>query len=214
MSKTPSDISNYYERAIIDGGNDDLSFYELPADVYEFLRNKVGVGVISFDIGYGAGHCSKWLHDCGCDVVSVDLIEPSLAFEDHYLDSIRMSVHQASASDFRITRMFDILVARNVLHFMSREVVGNLIEEWATQSKPSAHMYLTCFTNIERTDSEGNRQLLRGEANFEAEEFIDLIRCTLGSWRVSVEIVEHQQTNKNGRPYFLSRNVIAKCRKE
>jgi hypothetical protein len=210
-TRRTSDLREYYEGAVVTRDNDDESLFEIPTDMLDYLTPKLEEGARCLDIGYGAGYHSKWLHDAGCHVTAVDIIDPKLAFDVDHINSSRMDIHQMSALDFRIGSPFDILICRNVMHFFPSIEVGRLLREWAINGSASSKMYITCFTNIERIDRYGRRQIFDSEANFRTEEYLNLANDLLGDWDVEINEQKHVQTNSRGQNFFKSNNIILKC---
>ncbi len=206
-----NELGAFYEGLIQNFGGSDPEFHCLPSSVTEFIARNAKSGATSFDVGSGAGHVSRWMFDRGCQVTSIDIVDPSIVFDTDMRESARANLIRMPIEYYRFDEAFDILVCKNVLHFLPSYVVTSLILDWAALGKAGARMYLTCFTDIRRIDS-ANREITHdNEANFSMDKFLHSSKMALSGWTVECELLDYSEVNAGGQKYFSAKNVIMRC---
>ncbi|MCX4628506.1 methyltransferase domain-containing protein [Streptomyces sp. NBC_01443] len=160
----------------------------------------------ALDLGYGAGAYTIALAEAGFAVVAVDQApaEPLL----HRLSECeglaeRVTVVESLIEQYPIQEDFGVLVAKDVLHYLSQHDVEALLTQAVERSRSVNMHYLEVFTEISRTDAHGVQIHIEGEARYTPESFSRALERIYKGWDVTVNWDDHtEQDTRSRRTYF------------
>ncbi|MFJ3636213.1 MULTISPECIES: class I SAM-dependent methyltransferase [Streptomyces] len=160
----------------------------------------------ALDLGYGAGAYTFALAEAGFTVVAVDQApaEPLLRRLSQREDvAERVTVVESLLEQYPVEEDFGVLVAKDVLHYLSQHDAEALLTQAVRASRsPSLH-YLEVFTAISRTDPQGVQIHIEDEARYTPESFTDALEQIYAGWDVSLTWNDHtEQDTRSRRTYF------------
>ncbi len=169
----------------------------------------------ALDLGYGAGTYTIALAEAGFTVVAVDQApaEPLFQRLSEYENlADRVTVVESLIEQYSVQEDFGVLVAKDVLHYLSQHDVEVLLTQ-AVQSSRSVNLhYLEVFTEISRTGAHGVQIHIEGEARYTPESFSRALERIYEGWDVTVRWDDHtEQDTCSCRTYFeaMRATVIA-----
>ncbi|MFI1884929.1 class I SAM-dependent methyltransferase [Streptomyces jumonjinensis] len=160
----------------------------------------------ALDLGYGAGAYTVALAQAGFTVVAVDQApaEPLLhRLSPHEDLAKRVTVEELLIEQYPIQEDFGVVVAKDVLHYLSQHDTESLLTR-AVQRSCSVNLhYLEVFTAISRTDARGNQIHIEGEARYTPESFSRVLERIYEGWHVTLRWDDHtEQDIRSRRTYF------------
>ncbi|MDX3711261.1 methyltransferase domain-containing protein [Streptomyces europaeiscabiei] len=172
-----------------------------------FLESiREGTPQTALDLGCGAGNHSIAMARAGYFVVAVDQV-PSLLLLRH-LEAQgdwrhRIDVRESLVEEYSIDHGFGIVVARDVLHYLSKPDVVSVLESAVANAHSSSHHYLEVFTSITRRSRDGRLRKMEGEAGYSPESFGRLIERLYHGWDVALFWDEHaEKDSRTGENCF------------
>lgn len=218
--KQKSTVKSFYENIIKNNlPNEENLSSEAASDFKELLDNtSVEKNSRALDLGYGYGNYSILLAEKGYRVLSVDYISPS-----YFKDRIRNTniakktkvLHQ-DLNFFIPKGKIDILVAKDVLHFLPSSKALFLISESIKLTNINGFHYLVIFTDIERQSDNGDQIVIENEANFTSDHFINLINKLYKGWKIKIKVEDYKEksrSNTKGKFYFKAKRITIVARK-
>lgn len=174
----------------------------------------------ALDLGYGAGAYTIALAEAGFTVVALDQVpaEPLLRrLSLHEELAQRVTVVESLIEQYVFEEDFGLLVAKDVLHYLSQHEVEAVLTR-AVQSSRSANVhYLEVFAGISRTDASGGQIRIEGEARYTPEALSHALGRIYEGWDVTVGWDDHtEQDTHSRRPYFEATRAtvtaVRRCR--
>ncbi|WP_405360778.1 methyltransferase domain-containing protein [Kitasatospora sp. NBC_00085] len=160
----------------------------------------------ALDLGYGAGAYTIALAEAGFTVVAVDqapaepLLHRLLARKDL---AERVTVVESLIEKYAVQEDFGLLVAKDVLHYLSQQDVERLLTGAVRSSRSVNLHYLEIFTAISRTDAHDGQIHIEGEARYTPDTLGRALERIYDGWDVSVRWDDHtEQDTRSGRSYF------------
>ncbi len=214
------ELAIYYNNAIKQTNvNTEHLFDDVSKDfiscVEELSANKCKVGM---DIGYGYGNYTLCMLDHDFYVDAIDLIETDMIF--HRIPQLkveeRFNAFKCNIMNFQFKRKYDLVVAKDVLHFLSENDMRrilNCIKKW---SKKNAINYFVVFTNITRKDKRGKIKYINGEARLSQNELIEIINSIYTDWMIEIKSENYIEYDKYNEGYYfkaIKNTIIVKNRK-
>ena len=208
-----NEIKKYYEKLIINKINkeglfgdpkDDLYFMSLPIDYSKRPLKCI-------ELGYGTGRYVEYLAEKGVLVTAVDLIDKSLLINrvdgKKYRENI--TIIQRDIESFGLNDIsFDIVIVRNVLHYLPRESVEQTILELIKHTNEYGVHYITLFTDIIRYDWNGNAIFFPGEAQYSLMDAMDYIYSVYVGWNISIKVEKYRELDESGLFNYFTADCI------
>jgi hypothetical protein len=114
-----------------------------------------------------------------------------------------VTVEETLIEGFPIMTEFGVLVARDVLHYLSQADGESLLAQAVRQSTSANAHYIETFTEISRINSEGTKVHIEGEAQYTQESFARMIERVYGGWDVTLHWNAHMERDtRTQRRYF------------
>lgn len=133
--------------------------------------------------------------------------------KDHSEVADRIAVEECLIEQYPLAGDFGIVVAKDVLHYLSRQDTEALLLRAVADSRSLNVHYLEVFTSISRTAANGDPIHIEGEACYTPESFAEAIQRIYRGWEVSLFWNEHAERDvRTGRIYLeaLRATVVAK----
>jgi hypothetical protein len=173
----------------------------------------------ALDLGYGAGAYTIALAEAGFTIVAVDQApaEPLLRrLSPHESLAERVTVVESLIEQYVVEEDFGLLVAKDVLHYLSQHDVEAVLTR-AVQSSRSVNVhYLEVFTAISRTDAHGAQIHIEGEAQYTPETLSRALERIYEGWDTTVSWDDHtEQDPLSRRTYFeATRATVTAVRRD
>ncbi|MCE7082922.1 trans-aconitate 2-methyltransferase [Streptomyces sp. ST2-7A] len=174
----------------------------------------------ALDLGYGAGAYTIALAEAGFSVVAVDQAPAEPLFRrlsPHEDLAERVTVVESLIEQYVVEEDFGLLVAKDVLHYLSQHDVEAVLTR-AVQSSRSVNMhYLEVFAGISRTDAHGGQIHIEGEARYTLETLSHALERIYEGWDTTVAWDDHaEQDTRTQRTYFEATRAtvtaVRRCR--
>jgi SAM-dependent methyltransferase len=166
----------------------------------------VGIPRHALDLGYGAGAYTIALAEAGFTVVAVDQApaEPLLQRLSRREDlAERVTVVESLIEQYPVQEEFGVLVAKDVLHYLTRDAAEALLAQAVRASRTVNVHYLEVFTAISRTDDHGAQIHIEGEARYTPDSLTRALKRIYEGWDVAISWDSHtEQDARSGRTYF------------
>lgn len=170
----------------------------------------------ALDIGYGAGLYSIALAQHGFRVHSVDRV-PAALFAARLPATgwaRRIQVMADRIEDYEIRAPLGVIVAKDVLHYLSRRDVQAVLTAGIGASVPGSCHYIRVFTSICRTTDDGDTIRIDGELGCSASEFITTLSRLYRGWSLTHTASPHtERDRRTGRPHFQATRVTVIARR-
>jgi 2-polyprenyl-3-methyl-5-hydroxy-6-metoxy-1,4-benzoquinol methylase len=159
------------------------------------------------DIGYGFGAYTIAMAEKGLEVDAVDLIDPAIIKARVGKTAISALIHpvEMDIRDYTPTKPFDVVVAKDVLHFLPEATVRTLLSMLVERAPMKSLHYLVIFSDITRTNQNGEQIILGDEARFSAIELSKLVHDIHKGWTVQETSSPYSEPSYNPmivEPYF------------
>ncbi|UUU33632.1 class I SAM-dependent methyltransferase [Streptomyces sp. CA-210063] len=210
-------VHAFYVDAIRHGRNTAENLLAPTSERFNSFLKSIGKGTpqTALDLGYGAGNYSIAMARAGYRVVAVDQLPSRLFLQrldaqgdwDHRID-----VKECLVEEYSIDHEFGIVVARDVLHYLSKSDVESVLENAVVNAHARSHHYLEVFTSITRRSRDGRIRQVEGEAGYSPESFGHLIERVYDGWEVTLLWDEHaEKDSRTGENCFeaIRATVIA-----
>lgn len=170
----------------------------------------------ALDIGYGAGSYSIALAQSDFQVKAIDRV-PAAIFAArlprtewaHHIEVVTSRIE-----DYPIRAPLGVMVAKDVLHYLSRRNVNTVLTAAIAASVPGSFHYLQVFTSISRTTNSGEAVRFDGEFDCSTAEFITTLRRLYRRWGMTLTTSAHtERDRRTGRPHFQATRVTAIARR-
>lgn len=208
IHRSQESLIKFYTEALAAGENtpDELQAPIAPAFA-ELLDTLplTGHDRTALDIGYGAGTYSIALAQHGFRVHSVDRVPAALFTARLPATSWARRIHVAACriEDYPIRPPLGVIVAKDVLHYLSRRDVHAVLAAGIGASVPGSCHYMRVFTNICRTTHHGDTIRIDGELGCSASEFIATLTRLYRGWSLTHTTSPHtERDRRTGRPHF------------
>lgn len=170
----------------------------------------------ALDLGYGAGAYTIALARAGFKVTAVDQVPNKLllrSLKNHSELASRIAAEECLIERYPVADNFGVVVAKDVLHYLSREDAERVLSHAVHKSVPHSVHYLEVFTGIRRTAANGESIHIEGEAGYTPESFTDTVESIYRDWELTLLWDEHtERDTRSGHSYFEARRatVVAK----
>ncbi|MEV3961578.1 class I SAM-dependent methyltransferase [Nocardia sp. NPDC050193] len=170
----------------------------------------------ALDIGYGAGAYSIAMAQEGyrvhaVDQVPADLLTATLPDTDW---ATRIHVVEARIEDYTIPAPLGLLVAKDVLHYLTPQDVQGVVGAGIQASVPGSCHYLHVFTDIRRTSRNGDIVHIDGELGWTAQELAATCTRLYRGWSLDCARGEYVERDRHtGRPHFEATRVTLIARR-
>ncbi|WP_371639665.1 class I SAM-dependent methyltransferase [Streptomyces virginiae] len=162
----------------------------------------------ALDVGYGAGAYTVVLAEAGFTVVAVDQApaEPLLQLLSQRQDlAERVTVVESLIEQYPVQEDFGVLVAKDVLHYLSRDDAEALLAQAVQASRSVNVHYLEIFTAISRKDAHGAQINIEGEARYTPKSLARALERIYEGWDLTVSWDDHtEQDTRSRRTYFAA----------
>jgi cyclopropane fatty-acyl-phospholipid synthase-like methyltransferase len=211
--KNKESIFSFYKSTIRDHlENQENLFEEVSSDIRQIITKfSKSEYLKALDLGYGYGAYSIFLAESGFKVVAVDSLPVS--YLRKRLTNITLQNIMIIRNDlnyFCPSESYDLVIAKDVLHFLSRNRVLYLIERIIKLTKKNGCHYFVIFTDIRRTTYTGELIEIENEANFTSDFLIEAIRYLYKSWKLEIRIEPYRERDSSAhfdRFYFRANRV-------
>ncbi|MEU6246075.1 class I SAM-dependent methyltransferase [Glycomyces sp. NPDC047010] len=188
------------------------------AEVHALIASARANGaVLALDVGYGSGKHTIAMLQAGLCVHAVDQVPPgplAAAVARHPLDPARLHIRQGRLEDFTPTDAYDLVIAKDVLHYLGRDHVTRLLAALIDAALPATVHHLEMFTDIWRITGPDTPVCIEGEAAFTTADLAILLHGLYAGWEVTRTDRPHQERDTtSGRPYFKATRVTVQARK-
>ncbi|MCX5237193.1 methyltransferase domain-containing protein [Streptomyces prunicolor] len=193
-------VHAFYVDAIRQGRNTAENLQAPTSERFDLVLDSVGQGTprTALDLGYGAGNYTVAMARAGYRVVAVDQVPSNVLLRrlDGQGDwTQRIDVRESLAEEYTIDRDFGIVVAKDVLHYLTKPDVESVLESAVANARSKNYHYLEVFTSITRRSAEGRLRKIEGEADYSPESFQRLIERVYRGWDVTLLWDEHAETD-------------------
>lgn len=214
-----SAVHAFYAEALRNGENTAEGLQEQPSESFVSALAAVDDQTprTALDLGYGAGNHTMMLAQTGYTVTAVDQA-PSETLLRRLVPRTdlcdKVSVHESLIEDFPIGGGFGIVVARDVLHYLAKCDVQQLLRGLVDGAPSWATHYLEVFTDISRGGESEDEVRIEGEADLTESEFRKMVALSHGGWEIEFSSAEHAEFDRrSGRECFHALRVTAVARR-
>ncbi|QMU67123.1 methyltransferase domain-containing protein [Streptacidiphilus sp. P02-A3a] len=208
-------VRAFYTEAI-ESSKDTVEHLQAPvSEAFRRVLASAGRGTprSAVDLGYGAGTHTIVLAQSGFDVLAVDQI-PCTGLRGRIRGLGRaaglVDVRQGLVEHFAFEQEFGVLVAKDVLHYLAKQQVADLLIRAVAASRSRNIHYLEVFTDIRRTSRTGEPVEIEGEAGYSTDALRQLLLEVYEDWDLSVSLEEHtEQDDLTGQNCFEATRVVA-----
>jgi cyclopropane fatty-acyl-phospholipid synthase-like methyltransferase len=178
----------------------------------EFCDGLQFQGGTALDLAYGYGNYSIELARRGFKVTAVDYVSPVYFIKRVKKMGLqnRFEIIQADLNDFVPKQGYDVIISRNVLHYLPRRRIEALLQQCLDSTKFMGSHYLTIFVDIKRESKHGEKIAIEGEAGFSKSEFLSLVDRLYSNWTVNLNF---ERTEERKPYHFSAKNVILTAQK-
>jgi SAM-dependent methyltransferase len=208
-------VRAFYTEAI-EGSKDTVEHLQAPvSEAFRSVLASAGRDTprSAVDLGYGAGAHTIALAQSGFDVLAVDQV-PCAGLWGR-LRSLgrtagRVDVREGLVEHFAFDQEFGLLVAKDVLHYLAKPQVADLLNRAVAASCSRNIHYLEVFTDIRRTNRTGEPVEIEGEAGYSIDALRRLLQEVYEDWDLSVSLEDHtEQDSLTGRNCFEATRAVA-----
>mgnify|MGYP001033143331 CR=1 FL=1 len=210
-------LKEYYEKTI---KNMEENKENLFSDVSLVFTNEIESLVLkkkALDLGYGYGNYTLYLSSLGFNVDAIDIIDRKILINRANQCNLneKMSIYQCKIENWKFENDYDVIVCKDVLHFLSKKNVKRIIEQCQKHTKPNGLNYIVIFSEINREDEFCNPIFIENEANFSTETFINLIENIYEGWAINFNISSYSEREKKNatKDYFSASRIEVIARK-
>lgn len=191
-------VHAFYVDAIQRGRNTAENLQAPPSERFNLVLDSIREGTprTALDLGYGAGNHAVAMARAGYSVVAVDQVPSSVLLrrlEGQEDWTRRIDVRESLVEEYTIDRDFGIVVAKDVLHYLTETDVESVLESAVANARSKNHHYLEVFTSITRRSAEGRLRQIEGEAGYSPGSFQRLIERIYQGWDVTLLWDEHAE---------------------
>lgn len=217
--RTHDSLTAFYTEALTAGDNtpENLQSPITPefADMLATV-SLTGAARTAVDLGYGAGAYSIALAKHGFEVSAVDRVPTTLLTTRLPSADWADRIHPVASriEDHPISAPLGVLVAKDVLHYVTPTDVCAILDAAVTASVPGSCHYLRVFTDICRVGHSGDRVHIEGELDWSTVEFTTASTWLYRGWSM-VHTVDHhiERDRRTGRPHFDATGITLIARK-
>jgi 2-polyprenyl-3-methyl-5-hydroxy-6-metoxy-1,4-benzoquinol methylase len=162
----------------------------------------------ALDIGYGAGVIALDLAHHGFDVVAVDQVPVNL-FEQRWRNHpqrCRVSVIQTPLEMYEDSASYGVVVALDVLHYLSTSSVRRLLGGLIALAPSGALHLLQVFTDINRTDQTRGARL-GAEAGFTLSALTSVLDDLYRDWETETHQEPYLEQSEDQQYRFSATRV-------
>lgn len=219
-------VSEFYLQALASGDGTAERLDAPVSDRFAAFANAIEPRTprMALDLGYGMGIYAVTLARLGFGVVAVDQIPADILrsrLTGHPDLADRIEIVEQRIENFSVERQFGVVVARDVLHYLQRHHVREVLTRCVQRAPAGASHYLEVFTDIERTDRRGRRVLIENEAAYTAADFRHTIETIYRDWTVHMTLTAHSENNTGPtatdpdrpRKYFSANRITVTARR-
>jgi len=215
-----SSVQDYYEKVLRDKSDNNENLFASVSSVFaqllSVINNDHPASLSAIDLGYGYGNYCLAMADKGFHVRAVDYVCTKYFHGrlQSLPESYDITIEQKDLNELSISKHYDLVVCKDVLHFLNQVTVEKLLTQIADSACTGACHFLTIFTDIKRCDSFGNALFLEKEANYSQAVLCDLIQRVYVDWQLDIYSELYKESNRaNPEHYYFRANritVIAK----
>ncbi|WP_435593852.1 class I SAM-dependent methyltransferase [Nocardia sp. bgisy118] len=214
--RSQREVTEFYRHALADGAQSAERLSAPVSDRFAHFLNSIGDRVpgTALDLGYGMGTYTVALARTGFDVVAIDQV-PATILRSR-LDGCppwaqRITLLEGRIENFVVTQHFDVVVAKDVLHYLRQDQVRDLLMRCIQRAPWGAAHFLEVFTDIHRTDRRGRRVLIEAEAAYTAATFRDTVETLYAGWNTQMSLEPHTLRNAQSTRNHFEANRITVC---
>lgn len=214
--RTQQQVSEFYLNALANGTQTAERLCAPISDRFAQFLNGLSAHTprTALELGYGMGTYSVALARNGFRVVAVDQV-PARILRSRLAESPdwarRIEIVEQRAERFAVTRNFGVVVAKDFLHYLGQDEVRELLSRCIHTAPAAAGHFLEVFTDITRTDRQGRRVLIEGEAAYTAKVFRDVIERLYNGWTVQATLRPHAEGEADSPRIYFEANKITVC---
>jgi 2-polyprenyl-3-methyl-5-hydroxy-6-metoxy-1,4-benzoquinol methylase len=162
----------------------------------------------ALDLGYGYGNYTIYTAKLGYSVDAVDQVPKEIFISRLKKDGAKfaekISTIEENITNFYLSKKYDLVICKDVLHFLDRTSINRIIKEIIYYSNKGTLHYLTIFTDIKRQNDDGTKVEVVGEANYSTDEFKSLLHEFYSSWEKSIVVEPYREKSKiDERKYYF-----------
>lgn len=208
-----NEVREYYRQALETGLPSEEGLFDPPTPAFVDALSKLTQGSFetqqlntALDVGFGNGQYAIALARMGYDVDCVDIVLADTVKRSLDASGLapRLRLHEMVIENFRMERVYSVVVAKDVLHFCNQDWLSSWLQRLSETAPRGALHYLSVFTDINRLDAKGRAVRLVGEADLSKAMFLSIVHESyVDGWDVEVDWREHHQhSHTTGRRYF------------
>lgn len=209
------EIKEYYDKHYCEvSDNTEGLFNNITTEFEELIKNKKkSKNKLALDLGYGYGNYSIYMAERGYKVDAIDVVEANwfktrLEEKRQIIKNIR--IISQDIVQFRFKKKYNIIVSKDVLHYLNREKLQCVLSKIAKSTDADASVYIVMFTDIIRRNQSGTLQKKVDEADLSYDEWVKLLYFYFNDWEISInkeEYKEREKYNINFEYYFEANKV-------
>jgi 2-polyprenyl-3-methyl-5-hydroxy-6-metoxy-1,4-benzoquinol methylase len=214
--RSQHEVGQFYLNALADGAQTAERLCAPVSDRFARFLNSVSAQAprTALELGYGMGTYSVTLARSGFAVVAVDQV-PARILRSRLAESPDWSRHievvEQRVESYAVTNNFGVVVAKDVLHYLRKDQVREVLTRCIQRAPAAAGHFLEVFTDITRTDRQGRRVMIEGEAAYTAAVFRDVIEHLYSGWTVRVTLRPHAERDTDSPRNYFEANRITVC---
>lgn len=205
------DVKKYYEKVIVNSVIREGMFEDVALDShFKSLPINCDEETVAIDVGYGVGNYTIYLASKGVNVIAIDIIDKKILKKkiEMYDFKHNISIVEADARNVIYDFPVDIVVAKNILHFFSREEICNIIKKWIKCTNYGGVHYIVIFTDIVRLNRNREIVKLKKEADFSINEFETFVSNLYVGWKCDFIVEQYSEKDESGEfDYFKATKV-------
>lgn len=207
-----SSVKSFYEKAMKNRiSTQENLLAPVTMDFLKVLSNfPNGIGLRAIDLGYGYGNYSIEMAQKGFQVTAVDYVKRDY-FEKRLGDTVlsgKITIIERDLNIFTPEERYDVVVSKDVLHFLRKSKVEELINVLVRQTNKRGWHYLVIFTDIRRKSGDGNEILIENEAQLTIEDLLNLINFNYHNWKVDIKVEPYQEKDRSGKEDYFKANKV------
>jgi 2-polyprenyl-3-methyl-5-hydroxy-6-metoxy-1,4-benzoquinol methylase len=194
-----SEIKEFYENSIEKRINAKEGLIRLVTPEFKQILAEYSKG-IALDLGYGYGNYTIALAKKGLEVVAIDYIERKFLkkrINDKKYQN-KISILKKDIDYFSPKQSFDVIVAKDVLHFLSKYALLSIMKKLSSKTKINGTNYIVLFTDIQRQFLNGERIIIEGEANISKQELVKYVKEIYSGWNVRIISKKYEENTHSG----------------
>lgn len=202
-----SELKSFYSTSINEKrSNKEFLISKIEKDFKNLLKRiKPQKNINALDLGYGYGNYSIKLAKIGFKVEAIDYISPAY-FKKRVKNSEisnRIKIIKKDIKSFVPTKKYYFIICKDVLHLLPKKKVIQLLKNLTHYTKKGGRHYLSIFVDIKREFKDGEKIVIKDEANFSKKDLIRTISNIYNKWDMQIKSKRMKELNHGGlkRPF-------------